>query len=111
MFVFPLTHKLCWLQKEAEHYIFESWWYKYQMFLKVKIPNIQIILLKWRGNQRTRYSPSIFAVEMLFILGYVYSFFLLGKCFILYYRADQHLYYANMYVIYPIFLSFFFFNL
>ena len=73
MFVFPLTHKLYWLQKEAEHYIFESWWYKYQISLKVKIPNIQIILLKWRGNQRTRYSPSIFAVEMLFILDYVYS--------------------------------------
>ena len=39
---------------------------------------------------------------------FFFFFFLLGKCFILYYRADQHLYYANMYVIYPIFLSFFF---
>ena len=73
MFAFPLTRKLCWLQKEAEHYIFESWWYKYQMFLKVKIPSIQIIPLKWRGNQRTRYSPSIFAIEMLFMFDSVYS--------------------------------------
>ena len=52
--------------------IFETWWFKYQMFLKTEIPNIQIILLKWRGNQRTRYSPSVFAAEMLFRLDHIY---------------------------------------
>lgn len=43
------------------------------MFWKMKLLSIQIILFEWRGNQRTRYGPSVFAVEMLFMLDCVNS--------------------------------------
>lgn len=46
---------------------------KYWMFLKIKIPNIQVIPLEWGGNYVTRYGPYFCEVELLFVLDYIYS--------------------------------------